>query len=227
MQRYLSFRFDDGFLTGALKADAMLGADRATFFIVTGLVAKTHRLDHIPLFMGREFGTIEDWTVLARSGHDIQPHSVTHADLSRLPPEAQTAEVADSLAFVRKIHPGPYVFCHPYNALTEIDFACLGFAGAGFAGRGSQKTIPCNDLSHLDPYKLRSSVTSEDEYHWLVENLASQVPDNTWVILGFHSFDGEGSRPWSSAGFSRLVSEIRRLGFRIRTIGDMIRHSGF
>jgi peptidoglycan/xylan/chitin deacetylase (PgdA/CDA1 family) len=222
MQRYLSFRFDDGFLAGALKATSMLDLDRGSFFIVTGLVERTHNLAHIPLFAGRDFGTIEDWTALARLGHDIQPHSVTHANLPLLSREGQVEEVERSLSCVKKIHAAPYVFCHPYNALTDLDFASLGFAAAGFAGRGSQATIPYNELSALDPYKLRSSVVPQSQYDWVVENLTNNVPDNAWVILGFHSFDGEGSSPWSSESFSRLVAEIRRLGFRIRTIGHMI-----
>jgi peptidoglycan/xylan/chitin deacetylase (PgdA/CDA1 family) len=227
MARYASFRFDDGFLAGALKANALLGADRASFFIVTGLVEKTHRLDHIPLFAGREFGTIEDWTTLARAGHDIQPHSVTHPELPLLARGQQIEEVERSLAFVKKIHAGPYIFCHPYNALTDLDFAELGFAAAGFSGRGSQKAVSYNDLSALDPYLLQSSVLAEDRFDWLVESLRSHVPENAWVILGFHSFDGEGAKPWSTAGFSRLVAEIRKLGFQIKTISSMIRkHAG-
>jgi peptidoglycan/xylan/chitin deacetylase (PgdA/CDA1 family) len=222
MPRYMSFRFDDGFFHGALKANAMLEPDRASFFIVTGLVDKTHRLDHIPLFVGRKFGTIADWRVLARAGHDIQPHSVTHANLPLLTREQRIEEVERSLAFVKKIHAGPYVFCHPYNALTDLDFASLGFAAAGFSGRGSQDTIPYNDPSKVNPYLLRSSVLPEDQYDWLVGNLSTYVPDNGWVILGFHSFDGEGSRPWSSEGFSRLVADVRRLGFQIRTIAAMV-----
>lgn len=222
MARYVSFRFDDGFLAGALKANALLGADHGSFFIVTGLVEKTHRLDHIPLFVGREFGTIEEWATLARAGHDIQPHSVTHANLPLLTREEQIEEVERSLAFVKKIHAGPYIFCHPYNALTDLDFANLGFAAAGFNARGSQKAVQYNDLSKLTPYLLRSSILSEDQFDWLVECLNIHVPNNAWVILGFHSFDGEGAKPWSSEGFSRLVAEVRRLGFQIRTIGRMI-----
>jgi peptidoglycan/xylan/chitin deacetylase (PgdA/CDA1 family) len=222
MRRYVSFRFDDGFLSGALKADAMLAPDHGSFFIVTGLVEKTHRLDHIPLFVGREFGSIEDWAALARAGHDIQPHSVTHADLSLLTREEQIEEVERSLAFVKKIHAGPYVFCHPFNAQTDLDFAKLGFAAAGFTGRGPRESRPYNDLSALNRYQLRSPLAREEEYDRLIETLRAEIPDNAWVILAFHSFDGEGWKPWSSEGFSRLVADVRRLDFQIRTVGDMI-----
>jgi hypothetical protein len=73
---------------------------------------------------------------------------------------------------------------------------------------------------------LRSSVLREERFDLFVEKLSTQVPDNAWVILAFHSFDGEGFRPWSSDGFSRLVSEVRRLGFQIRTISSMVSSYG-
>jgi peptidoglycan/xylan/chitin deacetylase (PgdA/CDA1 family) len=226
MTRYVSFRFDDGFFNGAIKANALLGSDRGSFFIVTGLVEKTHRVDHEPLFVGREFGTIEGWTALARAGHDIQPHSVTHANLPNLTHAEQMEEVERSLASVRKIHGGPYIFCHPYNARTDLNFAELGFAGAGFITRELQETIIYNDLSELNPYLLRSLVLTEDRFDLFVEKLGAQVPENAWVILAFHSFDEEGYGPWSSEGFSRLVSEVRRLGLQIRTISSMVSSYG-
>jgi peptidoglycan/xylan/chitin deacetylase (PgdA/CDA1 family) len=222
MTRYASFRFDDGFFLGALKANALLGSDRGSFFIVTGLVEKTHGLDHIPLFAGREFGTIEDWSALARDGHDIQPHSVTHAKLPDLTRAEQIEEVTLSLASVRKIHDGPYIFCHPYNGLIDVDFADLGFAAAGFLTRRVQETLLYNDLAKLSPYSLRSAALREEEFDSIVEKL-SQVPDNAWVILALHSFDEEGFAPWSSDGFSRLLTEVRRLDFQIGTISSMIR----
>jgi peptidoglycan/xylan/chitin deacetylase (PgdA/CDA1 family) len=222
MTRYASFRFDDGFLAGARTASELLGPDRGTFFIVTGLVERTHRLDHIPLFVGREFGTIDDWIALARSGHDIQPHSVTHAHLPLLTLEGQIEEVERSLMSIKKIHDGPYIFCHPYNELTDLNFADLGFSAAGFSPLGSKETVPYNDLNRLNPYRLLSSAPPENKSDWIIERLRSRVPDGAWVILGFHSFDGEGAKPWSSAGFSRLVAEVRRLNFQVRTIGSMI-----
>ena len=221
MTRYISFRFDDGFFVGALKANALLAPHHGTFFIVTGLVEGTHRLEHIPEFIGREFGTLESWKLLARSGHDIQPHSVTHPNLRLLTREQQVAEIAGSLAFVQKIHGGPYIFCSPYNLCPEIDFGALGFAAAGFLG--SAHGLPYNDLSALNPFDLRSKVIHEENFEWLVQELRDAIPDNAWVIIGFHSFDHEGHRPWNFDRFSQLVAEIRALDFQIENVASVVR----
>jgi peptidoglycan/xylan/chitin deacetylase (PgdA/CDA1 family) len=219
--RYLSFRFDDGFFVGALKANAALAPDSGTFFIVTGLVEGTHRLEHIPEFVEREFGTLESWKLLARSGHDIQPHSVTHPHLPLLPAGQQIDEIAGSLAFVRRIHDGPYIFCSRYNQCPDVDFGALGFAAAGF--EGSSPALPYNDLTAVDRFALRSQVVFEEEYDRVVEQLRSAIPDEAWVIIGFHSFDGEGHRPWNFDRFAQLVAEIRALDFRIESVASMIR----
>ena len=221
MTRYISFRFDDGFFVGALKANALLAPDHGTFFVVTGLLDGTHRLEHIPEFVGRDFGTVESWRLLARIGHDVQPHSITHPNLQLLPREQQVAEIAGSLASVKKIHDGPYVFCSPYNLRPEIEFGSLGFAAAGFLG--SAHGLPYNDLSALNPFVLRSQVIHEEGFDWLIEQLRGVVPDNSWVIIGFHSFDQEGFRPWNFDRFSQLVAKIRTLDFQIESIASMVR----
>jgi len=218
--RYLSFRFDDGFFVGALKANAALAPDHGTFFIVTGLVEGTHRLEHIPEFVGREFGALESWRLLARIGHDIQPHSVTHPHLPLLQSAQQIDEIAGSLSFVRKIHDGPYIFCSPYNQCPDIEFGALGLAAAGF--KTSSRALPYNDVAAIERYALRSQVVFEEDYDWIVEQLRSAIPDGAWVIIGFHSFDGEGHRPWKFDRFAQLVAQIRAFDYRIESIAGMI-----
>lgn len=221
--KYLSFRFDDGFFEGARKADALLAPDRGSFFLVTGLVEKTHGVKKEPLFSNRDFGTLEQWTALSRAGHDIQAHSVSHARFSEISREEQIAEATGSLETIKKIHSGPYIFCFPYNAIVDdLNFQDMGFAASGFYGRGAENALVFNDLAALDPHALRGSMVFEEELDWLTKSLAADIPDQAWVILGFHSFDGEGHRPWSSAGFSLLVSEVRRLGYQVKTISNMI-----
>src|SRR4051812_7649804 len=121
MARFVTFKFDDGFIEGARKAIACLHPDRASFFLITGLVSESGpRPDH-ELFRGRNFGTIADWSPLAEQGHDVEPHSVTRPNFAELSVDRQTAEVRDSLDAVRAIHRGPYIFGFPFNEIVDLD----------------------------------------------------------------------------------------------------------
>lgn len=222
MSRYVSFRFDDGFLPGARKAAALLAPDHASFFIVKGLVEKTVDLTGRKYFSGQNFGNLEDWREMSDQGHDIQPHSVTHRKFSLLTRDEQATETKTSVTFIQQLHDGPYVFCHPNNHLTEHDFKSYGLSAAGFASRGSDQYIALNHVQALAPYRLKSWTVYEADFDQVVQQLRTQVPDNSWVILAFHSLDGEGWQPWTSEKFAGLVQEVRSLEYQIETIGAMV-----
>jgi peptidoglycan/xylan/chitin deacetylase (PgdA/CDA1 family) len=224
LTRFISFRFDDGFYEGALRAHALLAPDRATFFLVTGLVDGTHALEHIPEFRGRDFGNVARWRALADLGHEVQLHSVTHPSFLEISASDQVAEISISLRTIRQIQPGPYIFCFPYNQVVDVDFFSLGISGAGFTSEPDG--LAFNDLGRLRPFALKSQPAFEEDLERIVERLGAQVPDAAWVILAFHSFDGEGYRPWTSAGFAHLVAAVRSLDFEIVTVGAMIARAG-
>jgi len=224
LTRFISFRFDDGFHEGALRTHALLAPDRATFFLVTGLVEGTHSLEHIPEFRGRDFGNAAKWRALSDLGHDVQLHSVTHRSFLEISASDQITEVTNSLQTIKQIQPGPYVFCFPYNQAVDIDFFSLGISAAGFTSEPNG--LAFNELARLRPFALKSQATFEEDLERIVERLGAQVPDGSWVILAFHSFDGEGYRPWTSAGFARLVAAVRSLDFEIVTVGAMIARAG-
>ena len=223
MPRLISFRFDDGHIRGAQKAAALLAPDRASFFLVSGrLTGKAPDLAAM-IDAGDDFGTLDQWRSMAAQGQDVQPHSVTHANLRRLAPELVAAEVEGSLALIRQIHAGPYVFCHPYNALTALDLAALGLDAAGFQTLNSDKQVQFNRLDgDLDLYRLRSWAVREPHFDDIVSQLDTEVPDESWTILAFHSLDGEGHEPWTSGGFARLVGAVRGLGYQIASVAAVV-----
>lgn len=137
MTRFVSFRFDDGFIVGAHMAERLLFPYRATFFVVSGLVAGTMDLGNFPTLQGRDFGTLKSWQTLAKKGHDIQAHSATHTHFSNLSPGECTIEVRESVALIRAIHRGPYVFCFPYN-----DMALWISNLSGYLPPDSERIVP-------------------------------------------------------------------------------------
>ena len=58
--RYVTFRFDDGFIGGARKAAAVLAGDHASFFLVADLVTGAADGPDIADFAGRDFGTVAE-----------------------------------------------------------------------------------------------------------------------------------------------------------------------
>jgi peptidoglycan/xylan/chitin deacetylase (PgdA/CDA1 family) len=223
MTRFISFRMDDGFIVGARKAMAILAPDPISFFIVTGRVFRTVTVDHIELLRGVDFGSIDEWREVASQGHDVQAHSVTHADFGQVPLEQQIREVRESVSIIRTIHGGPYVFCYPNNTLSSMDLASLGLSAAGFVTVNSSHAVSFNTLgANLDLFRLRSWAVRERHFDSIASQLGRDVPDESWTILGFHSLDGEGREPWSSAGFSNLVNAIRALDYRIVSVGEMV-----
>ena len=226
MARFISFRFDDGFIDGARKAAACLQPSPASFFIVTGLVSGSDRLDHIESFKGRNFGSLAEWRAMAALGPDVQPHSVTRPNFTDLSADGQRTEVQSSLAFVRGIHSGPYVFCFPYNVISDVDLASLDLSAAGFATAASDGPVAFNSLDDgtLDLFRLRSWAVRERHFDIVVDQL-DRLPDQSWTILAFHSLDDEGHEPWTSEGFSRLVAIARAAGFQIFSVREMVERS--
>ncbi len=222
MPRFISFRMDDGFIEGARKVAACLDPSRGSFFVVADLVMG-NRLDHEPLFKGRDFGSVDEWGAISRLGHDVQLHGATHADLANLGPEQRLREVLDSLSLVRRIHDGPYVYCYPYNSLAELDLAALGISAAGFETATSDGPVIFNAVDRtLDFYRLKSWAVRERHFDAVVDQLTHHLPDDCWTILAFHSLDGEGHEPWTSERFCDLIAAVRAIDCQIITVGDMV-----
>lgn len=219
--RYVSFKFDDGFLEGCQKAADILAPDPASFFLIGDLVSGRSALEEVPLFRDRRFGPPEAWQALVARGCELQPHSATHANFSELTPAQQLQEVCRSVADVRAISGRASVFGFPYNVLTPVDMAGTGLVAAGFETVGSDQPPLYHDLNtQVDLWQLKSWALREAHLEDILVTLAG-LPDNAWIVLTFHSLDGEGHEPWSSDAFRRLVEGVRALAFTTRAVGSM------
>lgn len=212
-------------MTGARKAAELLAPDPATFFVVSGNVETYPGAPRqAPKFPG---SSLEFWRGMSRAGHDVQSHSVTHAHFRALSEHDQRRELRDSLALVRQIHDGPYLFCFPFNEIGDVDLREEGYAAGGFLTLGSNVGPVFHSLDEsIEPSRLRSWAVRERHFEWIAQQLAEEVPDHSWVTLAFHSFDGEGHEPWTSSGFARLVTALRAAGYQIRSIRGMLPQLG-
>jgi peptidoglycan/xylan/chitin deacetylase (PgdA/CDA1 family) len=200
---------------------AILAPDPATFFLVANLVTGRSAIPHEPLFEGRRFGPPQAWKDLIAAGAEVQPHSVSYANLADLSPQDRLEEVQRSVEDIREIFGRANVFGFPYNALAPTDMASLDLIASGFQTINSAQPPLYHKLGDpIDPWRLRSWAVREVHFESIVRDLA-ELPDNSWIVLTFHSLDGEGHEPWSSESFRRLVAKLRELGFTARTIGEM------
>lgn len=120
----VALTFDDGYDDAATEAAPMLRrfGDVGTFFVTTGLLGKPGHL------------TQSDVRALARSGMDIEAHTVTHPDLTLLTSAAIDREVRGSRAALQAITGGHVgVFAYPsgrFNAAVERAVNEAGFEAA-------------------------------------------------------------------------------------------------
>jgi peptidoglycan/xylan/chitin deacetylase (PgdA/CDA1 family) len=105
-----AFTFDDGQREQAAIAAPMLDALglKATFVINPGKTPQNGE---------SWFGTWEQWRTLAKNGHEIGNHAMTHENLSKASDEVLQREVVEAKALIEKEMGLPcYTFVYPFNA---------------------------------------------------------------------------------------------------------------
>lgn len=160
-QRALVITFDDGYEDNFLNgypAMARYGFS-GMFFVPTQFVEAPHK-GHHPDDRPMSWAHLEE---LARQGHEIGAHSVTHRKLSRLNPSELFWEVRGSKEVLeeRLRHPVDF-FCYPsgdYSALVKTIVQSSGYRGACSVKPGA------NDVG-TDPFALKRTEISAFDSLW-------------------------------------------------------------
>lgn len=108
-----AFTFDDGQREQAAIAAPMLDALglKATFVINPGKTPQNGE---------SWFGSWEQWRALAKNGHEIGNHAMTHENLSKANDEVLQREVVEAKALIEKEMGMPcYTFIYPFNAESD------------------------------------------------------------------------------------------------------------
>lgn len=159
--RTVVLTFDDGFVGQYDFVFPILRASHlpATFFVATGLIGKSLKLSsghNLPV-MGWE----QIWEIGSVPHLEIAPHSVTHREFTRLPPDEIRREVRESGAAVaEKIGRAGKFFAYPRGKFSAESAIILKEEGTEAAVTVRQGLVASGD----DPYFLRrntidSSVT--------------------------------------------------------------------
>ncbi len=192
------FTVDGGLVPEALsEASAQLRAldVRATFFLMTGPLAKSPRGQQIV-------------AQLVADGHELGNHTVNHPHLTRLPDERLRAELADAERWIAEAAGGGAtpLFREPFldrDARTDRIAAELCLKPVGF-------TVYTRDD--------RPGVTASEIAGAVLRDRKRPRELASGAILMFHASQPENRRAWPY-----IVAELRRRGHRFVPLGEALR----
>ncbi len=219
----VSITFDDGLYEGAQKAVSILSrhALPATFYIVTGWVEPVRARIRDVANQGRGHGTWDFWRDVAAAGHEVGSHTVSHfkagGPKAALQPWRVAGELARSKADLkREIAQDDFTISMPWNAASPLsDFLVKRHYSACRLGGGG---VVYNQRENFNPFALASWAPGPG--HSWEDHLAAidAIPEDGWLILGYHSLDGEGWEPITSEFFDRLCAHLACCGVEVLTV---------
>lgn len=155
----LVITFDDGFKSVYDEAFPILRQYdmTATVFLTVGREGES--LDRLPSLNGRLTLSWDEIREMQRGGFTFGAHTLTHPDLTRLPPAMKEAEICDSKAIIEDALNAPVTsFAFPYGrsdarsrAIVQKQFACACSDNLGLVSSASDPYA----LERIDMYYLR------------------------------------------------------------------------
>jgi hypothetical protein len=213
--KYVSFTFDDGAIKGARTVCSILEPYKATFYVVTSWVRPTNVQISDRFNTNVDHGTISDWEDIAKQGHDIGSHTATHVKGSD--PNIEN-ECHKSLDFLRRIHLGPYSLSSPHHSFVKTDI--FDTVRVGTYETIHKKNIFEKIYNNLDSLNFRE-IYSFDESYFVLSQIINLIPDNSWLVLSYHSLDGEGFCPVTSEDLRKSKQLFLSNDYKIKSMKEM------
>jgi|GEM_PF-575939 len=226
-RRLVSITFDDGFEGAANTAIPILARRgfSATFYLVTGWVEPARARVAERYNVGRSHGSWDFWRNVSALGHEVGSHSFSHLNArgkkAALFPWLVGRDVATSLDDLKRNVPASgYTISMPWNAATPVSETAVlrSFSGCRL---GSGK-VAYNDLANLSPHRLHSWAPSSTPTWQEFTSAIDGIPPNGWLILQFHSFEGEGWESTPVELFARICDYISERGIEVRTVREVV-----
>ena len=231
-KRFVTITFDDGLIEGARTAAEILDAFglKATFYLVTGWV-RPRQFPFIrdPWNRGRDHGSWSDWRVLQNRGHDIGSHTFSHLNASgrvlRNSPTLIGWELSHSFAQLRhNLGRAPSSISMPWNTTSDIQ---SNLSRLYRACRLGSEIFETNDLAGISWHQLHSWAPRREASAEEITNRIRTTPNGHWLILQFHSLDGEGYMPFPSDTFRSIVKGIAETpNLETLTVDEMVERFG-
>ena len=214
----LTISFDDAPVSAAREGAGILERHgvRGTYFISTGLSGQESHL-------GR-YTEAADIQALAKAGHEIACHTLTHLDCGRAKAPAIAAELDANREALRKLGlPAPRTFAYPYGDVSPAAKSVLNsrFIASRALHHGLVTTGA--DLNQAPAVGIEGKEGEGVARQWLER--AADTPAS-WLILYTHDVrqtpSGWGCTP---DVLERLVRDALANGFEIVTFEDGARRA--
>lgn len=171
-----------------------------------------------------------DWTVLqavAAEGHEVASHTVTHASLSGMSLENQTAELKDSKEAIESHLPGHpcFTLAYPYCVPSSPGLTAQYYIAARHC-QGSLEPSTPRDFHQISSIICGSlgTVKTANDFQTRFQSAANL---QGWCVFLIHGIDNDG-------GYSPLSSAVLRASleylsthtgtFWVATFGDAVRY---
>jgi hypothetical protein len=214
--KYVSFTFDDGAINGARKVSEILEPYKATFYIVTGWTKPNSVNVDDKFNRNVDHGSIQDWIELAKKGHDIGSHTVTHKKGDDLEIEKECNE---SLDFLRRIHLGPYSISSPHHSFIKTTI--YDTVRVGTYQTIHKKFVFDRLYNNLEGLDFKEIYSCDEPYSILKEIINLITVDNIWLVLSYHSVDGEGFCPITIEDLKSIKHLFLNNNYEIKSMKEM------
>ena len=204
----VSVTFDDGFASAAQRALPILRRHGvvATHYVLTGRIGQADRLSQ---------DMVKD---LAAAGHEIAAHTVTHRDLTVLPPAVRRMELTSAKAFLEALGVGPVRdFASPFGA---YDRATLTDIMGVYASHRTTE-VGYNSRVNFDARRIKAQSVKSTTALSEVERLATRAAlDRAWLVLVYHDIQDAPAGPYdvTAESLDRHLAILAKHGLRFVTV---------
>jgi peptidoglycan/xylan/chitin deacetylase (PgdA/CDA1 family) len=210
-----TFTFDDGW-AGQPEAGALLLTHgwRGTFYIVPSWLG-------LPSFM-----TSDEVKALAKAGHEIGAHTMTHPQLQHIPKDASFQEIGAAQSWLTNFLDGTAVvsFAPPFGLVdkdvTDIVAKLFTSDRSGPCAVASPATDPNALPNCVVETGIKNAKGPQVEY---IKSLITKAKQQTgWVIVVFHHITPNGTQKNDEdpADFAGIVDAVAASGVRVVTIAE-------
>ncbi len=207
----VTFSFDDSWEAAYLNALPVLetAGFKATFYLTTNFIEQGFALFLTPA------RTLD----IARRGHEIAGHTLSHPDLTSLSVAAARTELEASRAYLYFLTGAPVnAFAYPFGAVNATVKQLVRESGYTSARgvRGGQLNVPTSDPFDLFSDCLGTSTTLAS----VRARVDAAKANKQWYIMCLHDvlpFGGD-NLTLTPLRFQEIVSYIRSTGVRVVTV---------
>lgn len=184
MRALVSVTFDDGYASAAEHALPILMRHNAvaTHYVLTGRIGQVGRLSDVML------------SSLAKAGHEIAAHTVTHRDLTKLSPAVRRAELTRAKAYLDARGVGPVRdFASPFGAYDRDTLTDI----MGVYASHRTTDVGYNTRGNLDARRIRAQSVKKTTTLSEVDSLARRAAsERTWLVLVYHDVRDPPASPY-------------------------------